>query len=269
MRINKGESMNRRDRFSFSTGALYPFESDRALQMIRDAGFHRAELMPQALSDSTEESTKKFEKTGILLGSIHYPLVLFGLLYNCQKTMIEDSRRYAKELLTMGKRLDCRVLVVHPHDPPSLKGYYELLEKPVIDNIRYLADLCGDMGYTLAMENHPRSAPTARALNEYIDFLDHPVIRPMVDTTEAREADQDPVEFIRGVKTCHMHMSDFAGMKHLPAGEGEFDWQAIRRALDEQEYEGFYTLEPAYKFYLEDAERKLKKAYAFLEENFL
>ena len=261
--------MNRREHFSFSTGALYPYESDVALKMIHDAGFPRAELMPQALSDSSEESTGKFEKTGILLGSIHYPLVLFGLLYNCQKTMIQDSRKYARELLTMGRRLDCRVLVVHPHDPPSVKGYYALLEQPVIDNIRYLADLCGEMGYTLAMENHPRSAPTAQALNDYVAFLDHPVIKPMVDTTEAREADQDPVDFLNGVKTCHMHMSDFGKVKHLPAGEGEFDWRAIRRALDDQEYTGFYTLEPAYRFYMDDTENKLKKAYTFLEEFFL
>lgn len=260
--------MTRKERFSFSTGALYPYESETALKMIHDAGFPRAELMPQALSDSSEESTKKFEKTGILLGSIHYPLVLFGLLYNCQKTMIEDSHKYAKELLTMGKRLDCKVLVVHPHDPPSLQGYYDLLEKPVIDNIRWLADLCGDMGYILAMENHPRSAPTAGALNEYVAFLNHPVIQPMVDTTEAKEADEDPVDFIRGVKTCHMHMSDFGKVKHLPAGEGDFDWKAIRKALDDQDYEGFYTLEPAYKFYMTDVENKLKKAYRFLEENF-
>lgn len=260
--------MTRQERFSFSTGALYPYESAEALAMIRRAGFPRAELMPQALSDASEESTKLFEKTGILLGSIHYPLVLFGFLYNCQKTMIEDSRRYAKDLLTMGQRLDCHVLVVHPHDPPSLKGYYDILERPIIDNILWLADLCGEMGYTMAMENHPRSAPTAAALKDYVAFLNHPVIKPMVDTTEAREADQDPVAFIRGLKTCHIHMSDFAAMKHLPAGEGEFDWQAIRQALDEQDYQGFYTLEPAYKFYMDDVENKLKKAYRFLEENF-
>ena len=69
-----------KERFSFSTGALYPYDSQAALQLIHDAGFPRAELMPQALSDVSEESTLAFEKTGILLGSIHYPLVFFGML---------------------------------------------------------------------------------------------------------------------------------------------------------------------------------------------
>lgn len=35
-------------RYSFSTGALYPLESEDALRRIKNAGFDNAELMPQA-----------------------------------------------------------------------------------------------------------------------------------------------------------------------------------------------------------------------------
>ena len=258
-----------RDRFSFSTGAVYTYRSEDALRLIRNAGFPRAELMPQALSDVTEESTAKFEKTGILLGSIHYPLVLFGVLYNCNPGMCDDSVAYAKKLLTMGSRLDCHLLVVHPHEKPSLSGYDELLERPVIDNILRLADLCGDMGYTLAMENSPKTCATPKQLLDYIAYLNHPVIKPMVDVTEVREAEQDPVDFLREMPVpCHLHMSDFGVRKHMPAGEGSFDWKAIRSELDKKQYAGYYTLEPAYRFYMDNIEEKLRKAYSFLEENF-
>ena len=37
--------------YSFSTGALFPYESEDALAMIKAAGFDYAELMPQAISD--------------------------------------------------------------------------------------------------------------------------------------------------------------------------------------------------------------------------
>ena len=86
-----------KERFSFSTGALYPYDSVTALQLIHDAGFPRAELMPQALSDVSEESTLAFEQTGILLGSIHYPLIFIVMQYNCTPSMIADSRVYAKK----------------------------------------------------------------------------------------------------------------------------------------------------------------------------
>ena len=257
-----------KERFSFSTGALYPYDSVTALQLIHDAGFPRAELMPQALSDVSEESTLAFEKTGILLGSIHYPLVFFGMQYNCTPSMIADSRIYAKKLLGMGKRLDCHILVVHPHDVPSLKGHDALLNQPMIDNLRWLADTCADYGYTMAMENHPRSAPTAKDLLDYIAMLDRPSILPMVDTTEVKEADGEPAEFLRQLTPCHLHMSDFGTFKHVPAGDGIFDWKDIRAALEEKQYKGYFTLEPAYRWYIDEPLKELRRAYKFLEDNF-
>lgn len=256
------------ERFSFSTGALYTYKSEDALRLIRRAGFTRAELMPQAISDVSEESTKLFEQTGIKLGSIHFPLVFFGVLYNSHPQMCEDCVAYSRKLLTMGQRLDCHVLVVHPHEKPSVQGYDELLERPVIDNLLRLADLCGEMGYTMAMENSPKTCATAEQLLDYVKFLNHPAIKPMCDVTEVKEAGGEPQEFLKSFTPCHLHMSDFGTRKHMPAGEGNFDWKAIKAALDANRYQGLYTLEPGYRFYLDDTEAKLAKAYRFLEENF-
>ncbi len=252
--------------YSFSTGALFPYESEDALAMIKAAGFDYAELMPQAISDASEEATKKFEKTGIRLASVHYPLVMFGVLYTAHKTMREDGRKFSRDLLKMGERLGCRVMVVHPHSP-SYPGYAELLEKPVVDNLLWLADECAKHGVLMAMENSPYTCSTATKLNAYVKELGHPNIRPMVDTTEAREADEDPAAFIRACPPCHLHMSDYLGtVKHLPAGEGDTDWADVKDALGD--YKGFYTLEPAYKFYLSDTQEKIRKGYEFLCEHF-
>lgn len=252
--------------YSFSTGALFPYESEDALQMIRNAGFDYAELMPQAISDASEAATKKFEKTGIRLASIHYPLVMFGVLYTAHRTMREDGRQFSRDLLTMGQRMGCRVLVVHPHNP-SYPGYEELLERPVIDNLLWLADECAKHDVLMAMENSPYTCSTAEKLAAYVKELGHPNIRPMVDTTEAREADEDPAAFIRACPPCHLHMSDYlSSIKHLPAGEGDTDWADVKDALGD--YQGFYTLEPAYKFYLSDTQEKIRKGYEFLCEHF-
>ncbi len=256
----------KQEQYSFSTGALFPYESEDALQMIKNAGFDYAELMPQAISDASESATKKFEKTGIRLASIHYPLVMFGVLYTAHKTMRDDGRKFSRDLLTMGERLGNKVLVVHPHNP-SYPGYYDLLEQPVIDNLLWLADECAKHNVLMAMENSPYTCSTAQKLNDYVKFLNHPNILPMVDTTEAREADQNPAAFIRECPPCHLHMSDYLGdVKHLPAGEGDTDWADVKDALGN--YQGFYTLEPAYKFYLSDTQEKIRKGYEFLCEHF-
>lgn len=249
-------------RYSFSTGALFPYNSEEALQLIKNAGFDNAELMPQAMSDASEASTLKFEKTGIRIASIHYPLVFFGMLYTPHKAMMEDGRRFTKDLLTMGQRMGTKVLVVHPHSP-SVPGYEKLLELPVLDNLRWLADACDSFGITLAMENSPKTCATAEQLLDYVASFGDINMQPMVDTTEVCEAGGDPVDFIAKVKPCHLHMSDFAyPKKHLPAGEGNICWQDIKSKLTD--YKGFYTLEPSYRFYLEDVENRIVKAYDFI-----
>ncbi len=257
------------ERFAFSTGALFPFDSVDALQLIKNAGFDYAELMPQTISDGSEQSTLAFEKTGTRISSIHLPLVLFGLFYSAIPSAREDGRKIVRQLLTMGKRMGTKVLVVHPHEPPRQQDMFDTLEKPLIDNMRWMADTCEEFGITLAMENSPKSCATAEQLEEYIKMLNKPAILPMVDTTEVCETGGDPIEFLRQLKPCHLHMSDFLnGTKHLPAGEGGLDWQEIKRVLDGHGYTGMYTLEPTYRYYLNDVPAKLEKAYRFLEENF-
>ena len=182
--------------YSFSTGALFPYESEDALQMIRNAGFDYAELMPQAISDASEAATRKFEKTGIRLASIHYPLVMFGVLYTAHRTMREDGRAFSRDLLTMGQRMGCRVLVVHPHNP-SYPGYEELPEKPVVDNLLWLADECGKRDILMAMENSPYTCSTAEKLTAYVKELGHPNIRRLPDKAHRQPrpgagADQAP-----------------------------------------------------------------------------
>ncbi len=127
----------------------------------------------------------------------------------------------------------------------------------MIDNLLWLADECEKHGVLLAMENSPKTCATADQLLAYVARLGHANIRPMVDTTEVREAGGEPAAFVAAVSPCHLHLSDYTGdTKHLPAGEGDTDFAAVARNLGG--YEGFYTLEPAYRYYIENVEEKLR-----------
>ncbi|MEN6338650.1 MAG: sugar phosphate isomerase/epimerase family protein [Clostridiaceae bacterium] len=258
--------MKNSERYSFSTGALYPLESGDALKLIKDAGFPNAELMPQCLSDSSKESARRLERVGIRVASIHYPLAFFPLLYTAHRSMTSDGRRYSLELLSLGEHLGTEVLVVHPHIP-SNKGYDALLDAPVVENLLWLAEECQRHGILMAMENSPKTCATPEQLLAYVAALNHPNIKPMVDTTEVREAGGDPAAFIAAVSPCHLHLSDYKGeSKHLPAGEGDTDFSAVAGALSG--YDGFYTLEPAYRYYIDNIEQKLRAGYAFLARTF-
>lgn len=255
------------NKYAFSTAALYPLESDTALGLIKNAGFKYAELMPQAFSDVTDEFAEKALKTGIQVSSVHYPLAMFAMLYTSHPAMSEDGHRLGRDIVKFCTKLGAKVLVIHPHIPPAEK-YRNLLEPPIIKNIIYLADLCYENNINLAMENSPKGdGKTGEELIEYISiFKGHPAIHPMVDTTEACEANQDPAEFIKTVRPIHLHLSDYKDdMKHLPAGQGSINWNNIKSVLSQIGYEGYYTLEPSYRYYIEDTENRLKEAYNFIQ----
>ncbi|MHB0898230.1 MAG: sugar phosphate isomerase/epimerase family protein [Spirochaetales bacterium] len=253
------------NKYSFSTAALFPRSAAESLRLIAGAGFSHAELMPQCFAEAREDFALEAQKCGIHVASVHYPLAMFSMLYNAGEGMTTEARTFGSGLVRLCSALGAEVLVVHPHDPQKEPGLRLLLEEPIRRNLQRLGEECAAFGLTLAIENSPKGpGRTPAGLLAYIEGLEAgPAAAPMVDTTEACEAGEDPAAFIAAVKPRHMHMSDHAGdAKHLPAGEGEADWKAIKRSLGG--YAGYYTLEPSYRFYLSDPGRKLAKAYAFI-----
>jgi sugar phosphate isomerase/epimerase len=252
-------------KYSFSTAALFPRGAAESLRLIGGAGFSHAELMPQCFAEAKESFALVAEKCGVHVASIHYPLAMFSMLYNAGEGMTGESRAFGSELVRLCRALGAEVLVVHPHEPAKDRSLAPLLEEPIRRNLQLLGEDCARAGVKLAIENSPKGpGRTPAGLLEYIAGLGAGrAAGPMVDTTEACEADEDPAAFIRAVKPIHTHLSDHAGeAKHIPAGEGEVDWKAVRDALSG--YGGYYTLEPLYRFYLSDPEAKLEKALAFI-----
>lgn len=255
--------------YGFSTAALYPRDNADCLDLIAKAGFDCAELMPQCFRDASPEFASIAERSGLRIRSVHYPLAMFGMLYNANPTMGREARAFGRGLVELCRRLGASVLVVHPHETCSQAIWRELLERPIIDNLSDLAEACDGHGLILGMENNPKGqGRTAAGLLEYIASLRAGnIVRPVVDTTEACESDQDPVGFIRIAKPSHVHLSDYrADAKHIPAGEGDVDWLGVRAALRAVEYEGAYMLEPMHRYYYADAETSLRKAREFIGE---
>jgi len=255
------------NRYSFSTGALYPLESEDALRLIGEAGFGHAELMPQAFGDITEEASKRYEGCKVHIASIHFPLALFAMLYSAHGTMSEEGRRYSSDLTSFARRMGTEVIVIHP-TAEYAGDMKEIIEPKVLDNIRFLSDACEKRGITLAMENYPSGVGRyPETLEKYVASLGMPGILPMVDTTEVIEGGGDPVDFLRKLSRapCHLHLSDFKdGKKHLPIGQGTIDWDLVFAVLKEKDYSGYYTLEPAYRHYLKDIPSRLARDLDFL-----
>lgn len=252
---------------AFSTGALYLLETTEGLAKLKKAGFEHAELMPQCFSDLSLETLKKIDDIGIHISSIHYPLVFFGILYNANPGMIKDSFEFSDRLAEFAKKAGTEYVVVHPEE--EYTGLKQKLVAPgVRDNLLYLCSALDKAGVTVAMENYPSGVGQyPDTLEAYAASIKAPNMKVMVDTTEVIEGGGDPIRFIEELKEvpCHLHMSDFAdGTKHLPPGLGDIDWKTLIALLKKRGYQGYYNLEPSYKFYMENLDDCLKRDYDFI-----
>lgn len=254
-------------RLSFSTAALYPTTTLDSLALLRSCGFREAEIMPQCYEECRPSFANKVLQTGIRVSSIHFPLVFFSVFYNPYPGMMEEAKIIANELAKSAKIMGCDVVVVHA---PSKKDdpIRELHESPILENIRYLADILEPIGTKLVVENSPTTvANTPEGLLNFLRVLDHDNSGPMVDTTESWEAQIEPSNFIRQVKPLHLHLSDHStNHKHLPIGEGDSDWKSIFCVLKEIKYSGIYVIEPTYRFYLEHPEKKIINDREYIEK---
>ena len=256
------------NRYAFSTGALFPLESEDALRHIRQAGFAHAELMPQCFADVHDSAASRFERAKVHVSSIHYPLAMFSMLYSAHPTMSEEGRALSRDITTLGKRLGTEFLVIHPLNAyeGEMKQY---IEPRIIENIRYLGDLCAENAITLAMENYPVGiGQHPDTLQQYVKDWNIPVMEVMVDTTEILEGGEDPLLFIGSLEKapCHLHLSDFGNQKkHLPIGMGEIPWSEVFTLLKAKGYTGYYTLEPSYRHYLSDIPSKLQRDFEVLQ----
>ena len=72
-----------------------------------------------------------------------------------------------------------------------------------------------------------------------------PRLRINLDIGHAQLTDDDPAETIRSVGEAlvHLHLEDIEGRvhRHLPFGQGNIDFGAVRRALEEIGYTGPYV----------------------------
>ena len=251
---------------AFSTGAFYTLETADALKKIRNAGFAHAELMPQCSEDLTPAMLGKAEKIGIHISSIHYPLVFFGILYNANPGMYRESKKFSDNLAQFAKAAGTEFVVIHPEEEYSGK-FTELLGKPINDSIRYMCAALAERGITVAMENYPSGVGQhPDTLDAYVKRLAIPNMKVMVDTTEVIEGGGDPIEFISGLENvpCHLHLSDYDEKKHIPIGTGRVDWKAVTTLLKNRGFAGYWTLEPSYKYYLDDPDGQLRKDYEYI-----
>lgn len=250
---------------SFSTAALFPRNSLDSLKIVEEAGFQYAELMPQCMEETKPCFAKEItSRVKIKVASIHFPLVFFSMFYNPYPGMMREAKTLIDNITALAGTLGTEVIVIHPPyfgNETTKKLFYA----PIMDNMRYLCEKSKENGVKIALENSPKGGRTPEEMLQVIRAVNHENIFPMLDTTEAVESDQDPVEMLKKLDVIHIHASDHKGeAKHILPNEGDLDWVKIVSILQEKGFSGFFAVEPSYRYFLEEPVEKMKAVLKFL-----
>jgi L-ribulose-5-phosphate 3-epimerase len=128
----------------------------------------------------------------------------------------------------------------------------EAERRTVIDHLRQLGDVAGNLGITIALETHKGPTQNAEAMLTLMGELDHPHVRLNFDTGNIAYYNQgvDPAAELEKVKHLvrNVHVKDNRGGFedwYFPAvGDGgSVDFTRVRQILDDVGFLGPYTIE--------------------------
>jgi sugar phosphate isomerase/epimerase len=232
-----------------STGPLWAFELERAMDLVAEAGFVEIELMVtrDPRTQEPELPGRLARERGLTIGSVHGPFLAIS------KTVwgldpIQKIRRGADFCRTVG----ARTMVVHP---PYL--WERAYSRWVADEMAAFSE---EAGVTVAVETMYPKWVAGRQLRGYrwLDPMELARQAPhlALDTSHVTVARRDLLDSYRAMrdKLVHIHLSDNAGDGrdgHLEIEQGVLPLDRLLKQLRKDGFGGVISLELSVRRYLQ------------------
>jgi sugar phosphate isomerase/epimerase len=243
------------------------------------------EMAPENIDGPGRESLRAYcRDRGLTIAALCGDLGGHGF-QNAEEARTKIPR--SKRIVDLAVDLGTRVVTTHIGVVPDDRD--DPVYNQMVDTCRDIGRYAAERGVAFAIETGPE--PSAR-LSEFLDDVDTPGMAVNFDPANlVMVHGEDPAEGVRilGPRIVHTHAKDgvryrpcdpvaiydaFAvggveGLRfgdffdELPLGEGQVDWDAYLRALDEVGYRGFQTIEREVG---DDPARDIGIAVAFLRD---
>lgn len=162
--------------------------------------------------------------------------------------LITQSRQYFLHGIQLAAELECPLMAVNSGWGLADEPRDEAMKRS-LDMLLYLSQQAQPLGVTLVMESlRPEETNLVRTLAEtkaFLDTLDQPNLRPMIDTCAmavAGETLEDWFSTFHG-DIAHLHFVDGTPYGHLCWGDGNRDLSASIATLNKYHYTGALTQE--------------------------
>lgn len=198
---------------------------------------------------------------------------LFMIPFNSNETPVHGGDLLERSF-SFCERVGTKRIVILSFMRPEGSG-----EKPPREVIKALAEAAEkaeSRGFELVVENyHPTWADTGRNTADIIKEVDNEALRVNWDPGNAIHCEKSPYpegySHVRGY-VGHLHIKDWSASKgtYTVIGEGDIDWEGQLRALYQDGYSGYLTIEthfgwPMVKSSMENSKANYEKLKTILQ----
>lgn len=185
------------------------------------------------------------KKYDVDLWSFHLPFAPFHKLEISQKALANSTVAYFEELIKKAAYVGIDKFVIHPSGEPIFPEDRADRLNVSKESLSRLAEIARRNGAFIAVEDLPRTC-LGNCSDEILDLISaDSSLRVCFDTNHLLGENQ--VDFIKkiGDKIITLHVSDydFIDERHWLPGEGNSDWSAIYKTLQEFGYSGVWLYE--------------------------
>jgi sugar phosphate isomerase/epimerase len=277
-------------KFSFSTNAFTRFSLIEALRGIHQAGFEAAEILadvphaypPRIDATLTRTVAEELARLGLAVSNINCncsfgywrdappepyfepSLISPNPKHRSDRTqMILASLQFARDLGAKNVSITSGRCLGGMPPPAAAKQFAESI-KPILEVAERLE-------VNVGIECEPGLLlEYVTELREWIDKLNHPCFGANLDIGHSVVIGEDIGQAVHTLagKIWNMHVEDLPGRKHYHTipGQGNFDWPALKNALQQIHYDRYLTVE----LYTEiaDPQHAANESFKFLQKLF-
>lgn len=217
------------------------------LNLVKELGFQGVEMdSPSGIDFS--EAAKASDKTGVkihgIIDSKHWEIRLSDPDPAVRAKGLENLKQALKDAKTVGA--DTVLLVPGKVTNKDTENYEQCYSRSQ-EEIRKAIPLAEELNVKIAIEVVWNDfITTPQQFVQYIDDFKTPIVGGYFDCSNMIKYGVPPADWIRALGK-RMLKFDFKGYSHekkwVPIGEGDEDWPAILKALDDIGYHGWATAE--------------------------
>jgi sugar phosphate isomerase/epimerase len=227
--------------YGFRTGIFEQWPIERTAAELAQIGYDCLELCleapdvrPEHLDESRcREIRRTLDAVGIGLASASY---------HADREPPAVRAANQERAIRAAHWLGAEILVLNPEKIADRDRQWQ----EHVAHLRALCQLASDADVTLAIEPEPLLVvSSSQDMLDMMAAVGVPQLKVNLDIGHARITDDDLPASIRqlGSAIVHLHLEDIASRvhRHLPFGEGDIDFPAVRLALADIGYDGPYV----------------------------